>query len=90
MLQLRIRLRTLLIIVAFAALIFTVILQTVLLQRSVAREQLYHAIAERERERAERERTRAEQVIDRSIEAQAEIDKSMKDFENRMRGKQRQ
>jgi hypothetical protein len=51
----RIRLRTLMIGIAFLALILTVIMQAVLLQRAAVREELYRAEAEMNRARAEAE-----------------------------------
>jgi hypothetical protein len=52
--------------IAFLALILTVFVQMILLQRSVAREQLLRALAERERAVAEAEALRARAQLELS------------------------
>jgi len=51
--QARFRLRTIMIWIAFLALVMTVIVQTVFLQRAAVREQMYRAEMMRERAMAE-------------------------------------
>jgi hypothetical protein len=56
------------ILIAFVALILTVIMQQVFLQRALVREQLYRAIAETERADAERRYHRVQDELDRAKE----------------------
>jgi hypothetical protein len=63
----RIRLRSLMIGIAFLALILTVMMQAVLLQRAVVREEMYRAEAEMHRARAEAEARRLLEYV-RAVE----------------------
>jgi hypothetical protein len=62
----RFRIRSLMIGVAFMALVLSLILQTVLLQRAAVREQRPRAEAELRRAQAEAETQRAQAILDRS------------------------
>jgi hypothetical protein len=66
--KLRFRLKTVMIIVAFAALILTVVMQSVLLRRAAIREQLYRNQAERERDIAVAEAMRARALAQQALE----------------------
>jgi len=61
----RFRLRALMICIAFLALILTVIVQAILLQRAAAREQLLRAEAQRHRAEAQRRQDLAEAINQR-------------------------
>jgi hypothetical protein len=56
----QIRMRTVMLSIAFLALILAVFVQTIRLQRAVAREQLLRAEAEQQRDMAEQQRDMAE------------------------------
>jgi hypothetical protein len=58
----QLRIRTLMISIAFLALMLTVVFQVILLQRATAREQLLRADAERHRADAEQARVLAERL----------------------------
>ena len=80
MAQVRFRLRTLMITIAFIALLLAVFTQTVLLRRAQVREELYRALAAESRAMAEQQRARAEQQI-----AKAEQDQRKFEEERRLR-----
>jgi hypothetical protein len=67
------RLRNVMIVIAFVALILTVIMQQVFLQRAKVREELYRATAEVERADAERRFHRMQDELDRAKQILKEI-----------------
>jgi hypothetical protein len=64
--QLRFRLRTVMITIAFVALILTVVIQSIMLRRSAMSEQLHRIIAEYERARAEAQLVQARAALERA------------------------
>jgi hypothetical protein len=64
----RFRLRTMMICIAFLALVLTVIMQAILLQRAAVREQQLRAEAEWQRATAEVSYQRARAAVDRILE----------------------
>jgi cell division protein FtsL len=67
------RLRNVMIMIAFVALILTVIMQQVFLQRAQVRQELYRAIAEAERADTEWRYHRVQDELDRAKELLKEI-----------------
>jgi hypothetical protein len=78
--QVRFRLRTLMITIAFIALLLALFTQTVLLRRAQVREELYRALAAESRAKAAQELARVEQQL-----AKAEHDQRKFDEERRLR-----
>jgi NhaP-type Na+/H+ or K+/H+ antiporter len=79
----RFRLRTVMITIAFLALILTVIMQGVFLQRAAVREQMLRAEAELARAQADLRRARAEAALQQSrardlAKSQAALDQLLK------------
>jgi hypothetical protein len=64
------RLRTLIIVIAFLALILTVLRQAVLLQRAAVREELYRA-------QAAQNQARAEAALAQAVQSQARADQAL-------------
>jgi hypothetical protein len=64
----QLRLKTVMISIAFLALFLTVFVQSILLQRAMVREELLRAMAERDRAVAVRNYQRALSAIDRAVE----------------------
>ena len=77
--RIRYRLRTLMILVAFVALVVTVVMQAVLLRRAAMREELSRAVAAQNLAMAELARARAEQAIRAILEEQATPDGATKE-----------
>ncbi len=88
--RIRYRLRTLMIVVAFVALLLTVVMQAVLLRRAALREELSRAVAAQNLAMAERARIRAEQAIRAIaiIEEQGTPDGTRKEQKNGAEGKE--
>jgi hypothetical protein len=64
--KLRFRLRTVMITIAFVALILTIVMQSVYLQRALIREAIYRAMAEQQRAEAEMRYLQAQAALERA------------------------